>query len=282
MPGGAEEAPTPAAAVVHRRVTPERMRPAQILAKALNSKHRKFAELVVSGMPAGRAYEQISISRGDSANACAAELLRRPKVAAYVGAIRDQSVANVVLSQEVLHGHAMAIARGGDDIGPQMQMEAIQYLDRCLNRNRTINIEGLTLQLDASEAHVAALAYAALEGEARGSIPAEDARHLIESAAMVQQIMHGRTIARDMAGEGAEPASQLPRIAPPPPPEGAGFNGNGHAGNGAHTASVTTPDPAKPVRPKWLKTPEAIAAAAKQRAAAKATKTATTRKKEEN
>jgi hypothetical protein len=274
-----EEAP-PAEAVTHRRVTPERMRPAQIAAKALNPKHRKFADLVLSGMPGGRAYEHISDARGNSADSCALELLKRPRVATYVAAVRDQSVANVVLSQEVLHGHAMAIARGGDDIGPAMQMEAIQYLDRCLNRSRTINIEGLTLQLDASEAHVAALAYAALEGEARGTIPAEDARHLIESAAMVQQIMHGRTIARDMmAGDGPP---QLPQIAPPNGTLNGHVtqqpSGNGHAGNGAngHTASVTIPDPVKPVRPKWLKTPEAIAAAAKARSAKKPAK------KEEN
>src|SRR3954468_7922132 len=135
--------------VVHRRITPERMRPAQIAAKALNSRHRIFADLVLSGMPAGRAYERISTTTGGTADSLAAQLMAKPRVASYVAAVRDQSVANVVLSQEVLHGHAMAIARGGDDIGPQMQMEAIQYLDRCLNRSRTINIEGLTLQLDA-------------------------------------------------------------------------------------------------------------------------------------
>jgi hypothetical protein len=108
---------------------------------------------------------------------------------------------------------------------------------------------------------VAALAYAALEAEARGTLPAEDARHLIESAAMVQQIMHGRTIAHDMLG-GAEPQA---RLSPPP-------QANGHLANGAngHSAAVTVPDPVKPVRPKWLKTPEAIAAAAKARAARKA------------
>ena len=63
-----------------------------------------------------------------------------------------------------------------------MQLEAIKYLDACLNRNRTIRIEGLTLELDVDERHVAAIAYAALEAEAKGEIGAEDARHLIESA----------------------------------------------------------------------------------------------------
>ena len=100
----------------------------------------------------------------------------------------------------------MVIARGGEDIGPAMQLEAIRYLDACLNRNRTIRIEGLTLRLDADERHVAAIAYAALEAEAKGELGAEDARHLIESCALVQQIMHGKTIAADMTGS-TQPAA---------------------------------------------------------------------------
>ena len=166
-----------------KRQPPKRLRPAQIAARALNPRHRKFADLYLSGMPAGRAYEHDLRGRGDSADTCAAELLGRPRVRAYIGAVRDQSVAGVVLSQEVLHGHAMVIARGGAEIGPAMQLEAIKYLDACLNRNRTIRIEGLTLRLDADERHVAAIAYAALEAEAKGEIGAEDARHLIESCA---------------------------------------------------------------------------------------------------
>ena len=156
----------------------------------------------------------------------------------------------------------MVIARGGEEIGPAMQLEAIRYLDACLNRNRTIRIEGLTLRLDADERHVAAIAYAALEAEAKGEIGAEDARHLIESCAMVQQIMHGATIAEDLTG-GTRPQQ--------PPVERVS---NGHAsaeGNGS-TVELTTPDPQQPIRPKWLKTPEAIAEAAARRAARKAEK----------
>src|SRR6476620_3045816 len=86
-----------------KRQPPKRLRPAQIAARALNPRHRKFADLVLSGLPAGRAYERISQSRGDAADACAAEMLRRPRIQTYIGAVRDQSVAGVVLSQEVLH-----------------------------------------------------------------------------------------------------------------------------------------------------------------------------------
>src|SRR4051794_7334444 len=179
------DAPTPP-----KRQPPKRLRPAQIAARALNPRHRRFADFYLAGMPGGRAYEQISQSRGDAADACAAEMLRRPRVQAYIGAVRDQNVAGVVLSQEVLHGHAMVIARGGEKIGPAMQLEAIRYLDAYLHKNRTICIEGLTIRGDASERMVAGIAYAALEGEAKGLIGADDARHLIESCALVQQIMH--------------------------------------------------------------------------------------------
>src|SRR4051794_15360759 len=160
-----------------KRQPPKRLRPAQIAARALNSRHRRFADLVLAGLPGGRAYEHISpVARGDSADAMAATLLRRPRVAAYLAAVRDQAVAAVVVSQEVLHGHAMAIARGGPDIGPAMQLEAIKYLDACLHKNRTICIEGLTIRMDADERMVAGIAYAALEGEAKGLIGADDAR----------------------------------------------------------------------------------------------------------
>src|SRR3954469_9362284 len=109
-----------------KRQPPKRLRPAQIAARALNSRHRKFADLVLSGLPAGRAYEHISEAVGDSADTLAAQLLRRPRVCAYIGAVRDQSVAGVVLSQEVLHGHAMAIARGDrENCHPSIQLEAI-------------------------------------------------------------------------------------------------------------------------------------------------------------
>ena len=45
-------------------------------------------------------------------------------------------------------------------------------------------------------------------------------------------------------------------------------NGHGNGSNGS-TVELTTPDPQQPIRPKWLKTPEAIAEAAARRAAKK-------------
>jgi hypothetical protein len=186
-------------------------------------------------------------------------------VRAYIGAMQDQAASAVLLNMEILYGHALVIARGGADIGPLAQMQAIRFLDSCLQRSRVIRIEGLTLNLDADERMVAAVAFAALQAEAKGELPAEDARHLLESAALAMQVMHGKTLATDMNGAGGQPRLM--------PPQGS----SGHAGNGTVThhangdISVTSPDPtAGPIRPRWLKSPEAIAAAAAQRAAKKA------------
>ena len=114
-----------------------------------------------------------------------------------------------------------------------MQLEAIRYLDACLNRNRIIRIEGLTLNLHADERHVAAIAFAALEAEAKGELGADDARHLIESCAMVQQIMHGATIAEDLTG----------RVPSPPPLRVS--NGHDTDGNGS-TVELTRSSPFAP------------------------------------
>src|SRR3954468_1056033 len=108
-----------------KRQLPKRLRPAQIAARALNPRHRRFADFVLTGMPAGQAYEQVFTARGDSADVCAAQLLTRPRVRAYIGAMQDQAASAVLLNMEVLYGHALVIARGGADIGPQAQMQAI-------------------------------------------------------------------------------------------------------------------------------------------------------------
>src|SRR3954471_19655287 len=157
------DAPTPP-----KRLPPKRLRPAQIAARAINPRHRRFADLYMAGTPSGVAYVQVFKAKDRSvADVCATQMLSRPRMKAYIGAMRDQAVAAVVLSQEVLHGYAMVIARGDrEDCIPSVQLEAIRYLDACLDRNRLIRIEGLTLRLDADERHVAAIAYAALEAEA--------------------------------------------------------------------------------------------------------------------
>ena len=76
---------------------------------------------------------------------------------------------------------------------------------------------------------------------------------------MVQQIMHGETIAAGHDRQRSPAAAARPAATP----TGTCTNGNG-------SATVTTPGSERqPIRPKWLKTPEAIAAPPPLPAAAK-------------
>lgn len=57
----------------------------------LSPRERKFAELFLNGIPAGRAYEQAGYSaKGDSADASASRLLKSEKVSAFVNAQRKK------------------------------------------------------------------------------------------------------------------------------------------------------------------------------------------------
>ena len=238
---------------------------AAIAARALSAKHLKFADLVLEGALHGEAYIKAmgAAKNREMAGFHAKRVLDLPRVQAYMAAVQDQAVNKIVLRQEMLTARALKLADGdgGIAISHSIQLEAIQYLDGCLSRNRTIRIEGLNLNMDVDENHVAAMAWAALEAEAKGDLGTDDARHLIESAAMVQQIMHGRTIAADMGDR--PPPVAMPQL---PAPKANGTSGNGHKvtahSNGDATFSMEEP---RPVRPKWLKTPEQIAEAAKSR-----------------
>lgn len=74
--------------------------------RPLSTQQQRFAELVVSGRPAGRAYEEAGYSaRGDSADVSASKLLRNPKVEEYVAELRGRSrSASVKTAQEVKEG----------------------------------------------------------------------------------------------------------------------------------------------------------------------------------
>ena len=70
----------------------------------------------------------------------------------------------------------MVIVCGGEDIGPVMQLEAIRYLDACLNRNRRIWIKRPDHPLRRQRAHGRRDSICRPEAEAKGEIGAEDAQ----------------------------------------------------------------------------------------------------------
>lgn len=67
--------------------------------KELNDRQRMFAELVVSGMPAGRAYEQAGYkSRGAAADVNASKLIRNPKVSKFMAELREKAMESAQMS----------------------------------------------------------------------------------------------------------------------------------------------------------------------------------------
>lgn len=58
--------------------------------KPLSSRQKSFAELVVSGRPVGRAYEEAGYkARGASADAASSKLLRKKEVVKYMENLRE-------------------------------------------------------------------------------------------------------------------------------------------------------------------------------------------------
>lgn len=78
----------------------------------LTDRQRRFAELLVQGTAAGRAYEAAGYAaRGDAADACASRLLGNAKVAAYLGHLRKQAEAKAEFSRDDLIGFLVQVIR---------------------------------------------------------------------------------------------------------------------------------------------------------------------------
>lgn len=68
--------------------------------KPLNIRQQRFVELVVSGMPAGRAYEAAGFSaRGNAAEVNAARLLRKAQIVSAVETLRSSDAKKASLDR---------------------------------------------------------------------------------------------------------------------------------------------------------------------------------------
>ncbi|MES2659161.1 MAG: terminase small subunit [Verrucomicrobiota bacterium] len=74
---------------------------AEMINGSLNPRQQKFVELYVSGVPAGRAYEQAGYApRGNAAEAEASRMVRNPKVAQAIQHERNESKRNALLTRD--------------------------------------------------------------------------------------------------------------------------------------------------------------------------------------
>jgi phage terminase small subunit len=80
--------------------------------RPINDRMRRFAEFVVQGHPAGRAYELAGYNaRKDAADQNASQLLRKPKVADYLQSLREAASKNAELGRDDLIGFLVQIIK---------------------------------------------------------------------------------------------------------------------------------------------------------------------------
>ena len=80
--------------------------------RPINDRMRRTCELVVSGHPAGRAYELAGYTaRGDAADVCAAKMLGKAKVKQYLATLREAASKNADFSRDDLVGFLVKVIK---------------------------------------------------------------------------------------------------------------------------------------------------------------------------
>lgn len=92
----------------------------EMIEDSLKPRQQRFVELYVSGVPAGRAYEQAGYaSRGGAADAEASRLVRNPKVAEVIRREREQARDKTLLTRDgklaILAEIALSVTAQGRD-----------------------------------------------------------------------------------------------------------------------------------------------------------------------
>lgn len=97
----------------------------------LNDRQRRFAELVVEGLPAGRAYEQAGYSaRGASADNNASRLLGNARVSEYLSNLRKEAMEASKMTRESKLEMLYRIATEQEKTNPRAAIAAIAEENR--------------------------------------------------------------------------------------------------------------------------------------------------------
>jgi phage terminase small subunit len=101
------------------------------MSNKLSAQQKRFADGVLSGLPAGRAYEAAGYkSRGDTADSAASQLLRNIKVSEYIENIKTKATNSLIISvtrrKEILSEQA----ERNDDETAADSRQAIAELNR--------------------------------------------------------------------------------------------------------------------------------------------------------
>ena len=199
------------------------------MAAELTHKRQRFADLVLGGMPASRAYREAGYraSTDGTAEVEGSRLLRNPKVAAYLTARRDGAAAKAELTLAGVMGELAEFARDQSVEAPH-RLAAYKFLADQLARTTPIAVPVVDRGTGMNDERAFALALRTLEAVLEGRLAIAQAVELMNGAKPAFEAVAGFALLKELRGPG-QPAESK-RTGPLPV---------GH-----------------PARPKWLVTPD--------------------------
>ena len=97
----------------------------------LSTQQKRFADGVLSGLPAGRAYEQAGYaSSGDTADSAGSRLLRNVKVSEYIENCESKATKSTILSVIERKEMLTRISENQENADPNASRQAIAELNK--------------------------------------------------------------------------------------------------------------------------------------------------------
>jgi hypothetical protein len=178
------------------------------MARELTSKQQRFADLVLGGMPASRAYREAgyTASTDGAAEASASHLLGSAKIAAYLAARLAGVAAKAELTLAGMLGELAEFARD-EGIDAPHRLAAYKFLIDQLARTTPIAVPVTDRGSCMNDERAFGLALRTLEPALEGKLPIAQAVELMNGAKPAFEAVAGFALLKEMRGrdERAEP-----------------------------------------------------------------------------
>lgn len=105
----------------------------------INDKQRQLCNHIITGMPAGRAYELSGYkARGNAAEVEAGRTLKKPQVVAYLTSLRAEAQENAAITRDGLVGYLVGVIKAPfcDNVKLPSQLVAAKQLSELMGWNK--------------------------------------------------------------------------------------------------------------------------------------------------
>ena len=192
------------------------------MTRELTSKQQRFADLVLTGMPASRAYREAgyTATTDGAAEASASRLLGSAKVAAYLAARRARAATKAELTLAGVLGELAEFARD-QGIEAVHRLAAYKFLADQLARTTPIAVPVMDRGTGINDERAFGLALRTLEAALEGKLPIAQAVELMNGAKPAFDAVAGFSLLRQLhqldppkSTDGDQPRQQDPRTRP--------------------------------------------------------------------